>query len=115
VSGDAPASRSAPRRLRGCAALVAIALLALVVACGAGAAGVKRGWVAPPLASKQIGPVTLYSVVTLDPECPLTFCGTQRITSAMQLYYMVWVVVVWPGEKEPVVRSYTLVVTPIER
>jgi hypothetical protein len=115
VSDDTLPDRSPRRRLpRGCLALAVLVLVALVAACGFAGAGIRRGAVRPPELQRELGPVTLYSVVTLDPECPLAFCGTERINSSMQRYYMAWVVVVVPGTQGPEIRSYRLLLTPID-
>ena len=102
------------RRPHGCL-LLGAALLVAALAVGAVGAGMRRGLIEPPETRQQIGPVTLYAVVTLDPQCPLAFCGAQHMDSRMQQYYMVWLVIVWPGSGAPRVTSRTLLLTPIDR
>ena len=104
-----------PRRPHGCLLLGAALLVAALAIGAAGGAGVRRGVIEPPELHRQIGPVTLYAVVTLDPQCPLAFCGAQHMDSRMQRYYMVWLVIVWPGSGAPRVTSRTLLLTPIDR
>jgi hypothetical protein len=95
-------------RSRGCVALVALGLLALLVSCTLGVLGVQSGAVAPVSANGRVGPVRLIAFVL----CTSTRASNPCATGTRS--YEIWLLVDWRrlGIGDP--RSYPLMVMPLQ-
>jgi hypothetical protein len=107
--------RVQPHSWRGCALLSIAPLIVTVALCAIGNLGIRAGAFSPPPLSQRIGPVELNAVVTLDPACPVTLCGIQRLDPLSQRFYVAWVEVEWPVAQKWRTESYKLIVLPIRR
>ena len=96
--------------------LVSIALtIVLIALCALGGLSIRTGSFNPPPLSQRIGPIELNAIVTLDPGCPVTLCGIQRLDPQSQRFYVAWVKVDWPMIQRQRTESYKLLVLPIRR
>ena len=118
LSDGTPAQPARPRWLRGCVLVAAAALIATVALCALGGAGIRRGDIRPPWVVRRVGPVQLVAITTLTPDCALEFpCGKpiNVFDPDLRTYYVVWVVVSWPGDAKPGFSKYRLVMQAIEQ
>lgn len=96
----------------------AIGLAATLALCTIGGAGIRRGDIRPPWVVRRIGPVQLVAISTLTPDCALEFpCGRpiNVFDPNLRTYYVVWVVISWPGDAKPGFSKYRLLMQPIEQ
>jgi hypothetical protein len=102
--------RSAPRRYVTVARVAVIAgILLLVVSCPLVGVAVQRRMIGAPTMHESLGPLRLHAVTTLDPLCPMNFCGMDRIDETLEQYYVVWVEVVRINNGNVKVDAYRLV------
>ena len=107
-----------PRWLRGCVLLVAIGLALLVSLCSLSGLGIRRGLIHPPWVVRRLGPVQLVARSTLTPDCALEFpCGKpiNIFDPNIRTYYLVWIVMSWPGPDKPSVTKYRLMKEPLDQ
>jgi hypothetical protein len=100
-----------------CVVLAILLLVVVVVSCALSGAGIQRGAITPINVDRRLGPVQLIALSTLTPDCALAFpCGPPlRVTNpALRRFYVVWVVVIWPGLNGASVHSYRLVMLQLE-
>jgi len=117
VSDDVSASPARSRWLRGCTFVAALALAAIVGLCSLSGVGIRRGLIRPPWIVRSVGPVQLVAISTLTPDCALEFpCGRpiNIFDPNLRTYYVVWVVVSWPGSPKPSLTKYRLLIQPID-
>jgi hypothetical protein len=95
-------------RSRGCVALVALGLLTVLASCALGVFGVRSGTVAPLSANGRVGPVRLIAFVLCTSTRPSNPCATGTRS------YEVWLLVDWRRLGIGNVRSYPLMVMPLQ-
>lgn len=89
---------------RGCIALVAAGILALVLGCGTLALGLRQGAVAPRWFDTRLGMMRLLGFTTWNPNCrPYTGCDP-----TLSEWYVVWVVVERSGNAPQSLRVLRL-------
>jgi hypothetical protein len=116
VSDDVSHKAARPRWLRGCVLVAAIGLALVVGLCSLSGLGIRRGLIDPPWIARTLGPVQLVARRTFTPECALEFpCGKpiNVFDPNLRTYYVVWIVVTWPGPDKPSISKYRLVMQPI--
>ena len=118
VNDDGLPESRRPGWLRGCVLLAAISLALAVTLCSLGGLGIRRGLIHPPWVVRRLGPVQLVARSTITPDCALEFpCGKpiNILDPNIRTYYVVWVVLIWPGADKPSVTKYRLVMQPIDQ
>lgn len=112
---------SEPKRspwLPGCVVLAAVALVLVVGLCSFGEIGLRRGMIHPPWVVRRLGPVQLVARSTLTPDCALEFpCGKpiNILDPNIRTYYVVWIVMSWPGNDKPGITKYRLLIEPLDQ
>lgn len=101
-------------RWRTLAVVAAGVALAFVLLCGSAGIALRRGAVAAPTIHQHAGSLTLHAVTTLDPQCPMAFCGVERINSSLQQYYVAWLEVVRDDGQQITVTQIRLLEMPID-
>lgn len=104
--------------LRGCVLLTALSLALVVGLCSLSGLGVRRGLINPPWIVRRLGPVQLVARSTITPDCALEFpCGKpiNIFDPNLRTYYVVWIVMSWPGPDKPSVTKYRLMIEPIDQ
>ncbi len=117
MNDDVSARPAHSRWLRGCVLLAAIGLAAVVGFCSLSGVGIRRGLIHPPWVVRSLGPVQFVAISTLTPDCALEFpCGRpiNVFDPNLRRYYVVWVVVSWPGSAKPGFTKYRLMLQPID-
>jgi hypothetical protein len=117
VSDDVSHRAARPRWLRGCVRAAAAIGLGLVVGlCSLSGLGIRHGLINPPWIALSLGPLQLVARGTLTPECALEFpCGKpiNVFDPNLRRYYVVWIILSWPGPDKPIISKYRLVMQPI--
>jgi hypothetical protein len=116
VNDDVSHRAARPRWLRGCVLLASIGLVLVASLCSLSGVGIRRGLVRPPWLVRRVGPVQLVARSTLTPECALEFpCGKPMnvFDPNLRTYYVVWIIISWPGPDKPSISKYRLVMQPI--
>lgn len=94
-------------------ALASVVLAGLLVASATGGT-VLRAWHAPlPNIARQLGPLRLVAHETVLPQCAFGMpCATplHSFEPKAQHYYVVWVMVRWPGSQ---IRIHRLLAQPL--
>jgi hypothetical protein len=105
-----------PLWLRGCLLLVAIGLALMVSLCSLSGLAIRRELIRPRWIVRRVGPVQLVARSTITPECALEFpCGKPMnvFDPNLRTYYVVWIIMSWPGPDKPSISKYRLVMQPI--
>jgi len=116
VSDDVSHRARRPRWLRGCVLLMAIGLALAVSLCSLSGLAIRRELIRPPWIVRRLGPVQLVARSTITPECALEFpCGKpiNVFDPDLRTYYVVWIVISWPGPGKPGFSRYRLVMQQI--
>jgi hypothetical protein len=101
---------SAPQWKRGCVLLVAACLLAAILACSLGAAGIWRGVVSPPWFDLALGVVRVVGYSTWNASCPpYEGCAPTRNEA-----YVIWLVLRRSDGAGQNPDAYQLIGLPIE-
>ena len=95
--------------------LLATGALLLMLGCPLAGLAIQRGYLAPPTIDQRFGSITLHAVTTLDPDCPVVFCGAQHIDSSLRHYYVVWVEIISHNAGNVNVTARRLLVMPLRR
>ena len=93
-------------------------MAAMVCFCSLSGLGIRHGLIDPPWVVRHLGPVVLVARSTLTPQCALEFpCGKpiNVFDPNLRSYYVVWLVVSWPGADKPQIRSYRLMIEVLDR
>jgi hypothetical protein len=116
VNDDVSHSAARPRWLRGCILLMAVGLALAVSLCSLSGLAIRRELIHPPWIVRRLGPVQLVARSTITPECALEFpCGKPMniFDPDLRTYYVVWIIVSWPGPDKPGFSRYRLVMQEI--
>ena len=100
----------------GCILLVAALLLATLVSCALGQAGIQRGVIRPPIIREHVGPFFLIARTTRTPECIAPQCGSSFAIDRIELQrdYVVWFVVAYRDSTGFHIYSYSLIRVPLD-
>jgi hypothetical protein len=113
---DSPDS-SRRRWLRGCAGVTALFIALVIAACAIGAAGIRSGTIARPWIVRHAGPLHLVAIQTFTPQCALEFPCGQPLNirdPLLKRYYVVYLVISWPGPERHTIRKYRLFMETLE-
>src|SRR5947207_103751 len=95
--------------------LLVSGILLLMLGCPLAGLAIQHGFVAPPTIHQDFGAIALHAVRTLDPDCPMVFCGAQHLDSSLQEYYVVWIEIISNDAGNVKVTGHRLLVMRLRR